>query len=873
MASSLGTQAILTKSNFTLLPLAIRHADQWITWDAGDKRPGRYETWRTATSRRHIDDVMPQLGDQLGLARVMSDGFAVLDLDKVATSPRDRKSLVAWAQPIVARALKLGYVEWSHSGRGLHIVMRDVPQDWQRKRAWRADDGSGYDWIAGENLCHLTMDSLDHLGGTICVPASEMIALLPQPVEAVPAVTAPRVLATRFDIAPSDARKHGYGENAMERLIGELSQAGEGARNKALNWTSYRLGQLDAAGTIADAQRWLDVVQSTAGAIGLGNREIVSTMRSGYEAGRLKPADIDWRNDEPRERHAADAPVQSVASDAVVVPEASGGVTAPARRYTSLIHASDLARLPQTTWLVDKLLGLGVITQFFGKPGAGKSLAALDVALTIAQHMPVVYVAGEAPGELAPRIHAWCQHTRSQGPGRFYVYPEAINLRDRDQIGALSDECRAIEARMIIIDPLAECLGAAGLDENAAQDMGIAVAALRTLVADAGNPALLVVHHAGWDDAHERGSSALRGASRVVVRVAADADDNRVTLRVDKANNGKPFEELYYAMVGVADSVVLTPHHRAAPAADRPLSPMQLQLLEVLMLQQYRDGASQSALVDSSGQSRQTVSKSISRLLKRLMIEQNNSLFTITERGQQYLEGVAAAGGIGTAALASEDGRYNWRVNPVSPLSPLSPVLSPPCPLSVASVSPVTGDNGHLSPVTGDKGTVCPLSPDDSVPSAVASGAIGDSALQCETSPELSPMSPVLSPVCPLPVPLSPVVGGPIRPPTGDKGQGTDHMVGDIVEAVEPAVEVVDDPFAWFDRHRDSYSANVSIVQCWVTRQDNGQGEDRYFAVADWGTPQAAIAWETSPYGYERESDARSAALERNNIRPGLITL
>jgi hypothetical protein len=880
MASSLGTQAILTKADFTLLPLAIRHADQWITWDAGEKRPGRYEKWqKDVSSRRHIDDVMPQLGDRLGLARVMSDGFAVLDLDKVATSPRDRKSLVAWAQPVVARALKLGYVEWSHSGRGLHIIMRDVPQDWQRKRAWRADDGSGYDWIAGENLCHLTMDSLDHLGGTICVPASEMIALLPQPVEAVPAVTAPapRVLTTRFEIAPSDARKHGYGENAMERLIDEFSKAGEGARNKALNWISYRLGQLDAAGTIADAQQWLDVVQSTAGAIGLGNREIVSTMRSGYDAGLRDPARIDWRDDEPRERHAADAPVQSVASDAVVVPEASGGVTAPARRYTSLIHASDLANLPQTTWLVDKLLGLGIITQFFGKPGAGKSLAALDVALTIAQHMPVVYVAGEAPGELAPRIHAWCQHTRSQGPGQFYVYPEAINLRDRDQIGALSDECRALEARMIIIDPLAECLGAAGLDENAAQDMGIAVAALRTLVADAGNPALLVVHHAGWDDAHERGSSALRGASRVVVRVAADADDNRVTLRVDKANNGKPFEELYYAMVGVADSVVLTPHHRAAPAADRPLSPMQLQLLEVLMLQQYRDGASQSALVDSSGQSRQTVSKSISRLLKRFMIQQTNTLFSITEKGQQYLEGVAAAGGIGTAALASEDGRYNWRVNPVSPLSPVSPVLSPPCPLSVASVSPVTGDNENLSPVTGDKGTVCPLSPGDSVPSGVASGAIGDSALQCETSPVLSPMSPDLSPICPLPVPLSPVVGGPIRPPTGDKGQGTDDMVGDIVEAVEPAVEVVEarvvpPEFSWYFRDAAPGATDMVIVDAYM---DEPIGGRRYIAVSEWGTDRAGVAHGTDPDGYTDEWKARKAARLGNAAWPklGIITL
>ena len=391
MASSLGTQAILTKANFTLLPLAIRHADQWITWDAGDKRPGRYEKWqKDVASRRHIDDVMPELGDGLGLARVMSDGFAVLDLDKVAATPRDRKSLVAWAQPIVARALKCGYVEWSHSGRGLHIIMRDVPQDWQRKRSWRADDGSGYDWIAGENLCHLTMDSLDHLGGTICVPASEMIALLPQPVEAVPAVTspAPRVLATRFEIAPSDARKHGYGENAMQRLIGEFSQAGEGARNKGLNWISYRLGQLDAAGTIADAQRWLDVVQSTAGAIGLGNREIVSTMRSGYEAGLLKPADIDWRDDEPRERHADDAPVQSVASDAVVAPEASGSVTAASPEYVVGREGITLADLQNKQfrplrWIVADIAPEGAIL-IAAKPKARKSWLALNLSIAIA---------------------------------------------------------------------------------------------------------------------------------------------------------------------------------------------------------------------------------------------------------------------------------------------------------------------------------------------------------------------------------------------------------------------------------------------------------------------------------------------------------
>lgn len=102
----------------------------------------------------------------------------------------------------------------------------------------------------------------------------------------------------------------------------------------------------------------------------------------------------------------------------------------------------------------------------------------------------------------------------------------------------------------------------------------------------------------------------------------------------------------------------------------------------------------------------------------------------------------------------------------------------------------------------------------------------------------------------------------------GDIDQTITVDTDDMVEPDEPA----DDPFAWFDRYCDTRFYGVRIVQCWMLFSD-GHGEERFFAVAHWGTPQAAIACETSTFGYEYEDQARSAALNANTPLGPVIVL
>ncbi len=775
------------RESLWLLPSALTsQPDLWLSWDAANKKPGLDERWQKDPSvLRAAYQVCDAIGKrQLGIARVMRGDIVALDLDKVVGTPRDLSTLVDWAHPIVAAALGHGYIEWSASGRGIHVLLRDVPEGWQRKTAHRRDDGSGWDWIIGDNLCHITLDVISDENSREMVPAATIIPILQRMLPKLapaprPVVTPPTTTAVIADAE----RLHRYGAEAMEQEIAELSATIEGGRNHALNKAAFALGQLSAGGCIADVNGLMDAVMAMGLAIGLPRGEVARTFDSGFVAGQNVPrGPVDRPERRPKlppRRPPVAAVSPSVPTVSPSVPTVSPSVSpaaatpkAAARQFTSLIHAADLHQLPSTDWLIDRFIGRGVITQLYGKPGSGKSLTALDIALTMAQQHVVVYAPGEAPGELRDRIDAWCAHTQSP-VGNLFIYPSPVNLRDHAEIGALADECRARNAAMLVIDPLAESLGVAGLDENTAVDMGVAIAALRTLMSHAGDPAMLLVHHAGWDDAHERGSSALRGACRVVVRAQADTDDNRITLRVDKANGGKPFEELYYGLVPCGSSVVMVPHHEAKPAADAPLSPTQMGVLKALMLQQYTDGATQASICDATGMSRQTVSKAVDRLLKRTMIRRENTILHIEPAGRIQVVDAEAAGGIRTTVMSSVDGRYNWRVAPpperVEPQATYDPQ---PCPLPVASVSPDLSPvvSPDLSPGGGDKPSFCPLPSDVTVAvvSPATDGAMAsDSALQCEPLVGVSPVSPPCPHDVPDPCPLSPALRGSVKTPQG----------------------------------------------------------------------------------------------------------
>lgn len=169
------------RGHLWLLPQALTgRPDLWLSWDAATKRPRLGERWRQDPSvLRSAYQVCDAIGTrQLGIARVMRGDIVALDLDKVVREPRDLSTLVDWARPIVEAVADHGYIEWSASGRGIHILLRDVPEAWQRKTAYRRDDGSGWNWIIGDNLCHITLDVISDENSREMVPAADIIPIL-----------------------------------------------------------------------------------------------------------------------------------------------------------------------------------------------------------------------------------------------------------------------------------------------------------------------------------------------------------------------------------------------------------------------------------------------------------------------------------------------------------------------------------------------------------------------------------------------------------------------------------------------------------------------------------------------------------------------
>ena len=80
-------------------------------------------------------------------------------------------------------------------------------------------------------------------------------------------------------------KKRGYVDAAFENELNRVKAAAEGERNAALNRAAFSLGQLVAAGKLAEDT----VVAALLAATALPHDEALTTIRSGIEAGTLKP--------------------------------------------------------------------------------------------------------------------------------------------------------------------------------------------------------------------------------------------------------------------------------------------------------------------------------------------------------------------------------------------------------------------------------------------------------------------------------------------------------------------------------------------------------------------------------------------------------
>lgn len=236
---------------------------------------------------------------------------------------------------------------------------------------------------------------------------------------------------------------------------------------------------------------------------------------------------------------------------APIAPPIEQGVAGqPPRDPFPLLAIDALDAAPPPAWRIEGYIperGFGVL---FGASGTFKSFIALDMALSVAHghdwrsapvtQAPAVYIAGEGTYGIANRIRVWTEHRAQGAPcAGFWLAPVAANLLDSRYVALVIERLLALpeRPRLVIVDTLARSFG--GGDENDAKDMNAFVAACDAIVARL-ECFVLAIHHSGKDSERgARGSSVLRAAADVEIKVTRGIGDMSATVTVTKQKDAE----------------------------------------------------------------------------------------------------------------------------------------------------------------------------------------------------------------------------------------------------------------------------------------------------------------------------------------------
>jgi hypothetical protein len=169
------------------------------------------------------------------------------------------------------------------TGRGWHVYVAVTGHgnragllphvDWRGKGGYAIAppalhaSGKAYEWFPGWGLDR-----------EIAPAPAWLLAILRKPATfALPGALRPR---------PGEGA---YGRAALEREVGRVAIAPVGERNHTLNRAAFAIGQLIAGRAISDATGAVQALLNIGRAVGLGDGEVVATVKSGIEAGSRQP--------------------------------------------------------------------------------------------------------------------------------------------------------------------------------------------------------------------------------------------------------------------------------------------------------------------------------------------------------------------------------------------------------------------------------------------------------------------------------------------------------------------------------------------------------------------------------------------------------
>ena len=339
-------------------------------------------------------------------------------------------------------------------------------------------------------------------------------------------------------------------------------------------------------------------------------------------------------------------------------------------RSTPMFNVDDESSYPPIpAVIVPGILYEHTLTTLWGAPESGKSHVAIDLACTIAQTAPVVYVAAEAPFEIAPRAKAWKTYHELDCFNRLHIWTNAVWLMDEVKVRAFISAVAPLAPRAVFFDPLAQCF--MGGDESSAKDMCLVNHHLNW-ICEALNAGIIVIHHTGWDQSRERGSSALRGANRVSYSIGKTAE-GRVKLSCEKLNAGRKPTDRYFtiAEVGSEMETVLLPASRE-PDPTQMLSPRQMTVLTVFAMSVFEHGTTRKEAADllkDHGIPAKTSYRIITSLIDLGMIDHfGANQIHVSEMGKVLADEFSRSHSKTPNSHPNSHSNLNWSLTPTSPI-------------------------------------------------------------------------------------------------------------------------------------------------------------------------------------------------------------
>lgn len=238
-----------------------------------------------------------------------------------------------------------------------------------------------------------------------------------------------------------------------------------------------------------------------------------------------------------------------------------------------MLTAAQVRDRPPLQWQVEDVLPERALVQIFGQTGQYKTFVVIDLLGQLSNGEAGNFlgkeiitdgpglccmVLGEGGGDIGERISAWAEANPDlTDENLYFVVDQALNLLNADDVNRLGENLvkvsveRGLPWRLIVFDTQADHLPSN--DERDEATFSALKPVLLHLSKQTG-ASIGLVHHTGWNDERERGSSRQRQMLDIVMEIKDSS------VRAVKVKAGPLFEAIPFAVRPVGESLaVFTP--------------------------------------------------------------------------------------------------------------------------------------------------------------------------------------------------------------------------------------------------------------------------------------------------------------------------